>query len=91
MKLTIMMMFASSTKRFSVPANSLNISDVNRSPVVIETEELRNYWRAIDHLENGNYDVEVLPTGTNRTSHSSIWYTLRIIIYNIVYISNLNY
>jgi len=75
MKLTIMMMFASSTKRLSVPANSLSSSDViNHTTTFIETEELRNYWKTIDHLENGNDDIEILPTGTNRTSHSSIWY-----------------
>lgn len=76
MKLTIMMMFASSTKRFSVPANSLSSSDVNHTITFIETEELRDYWRAIDDLENGNDDIEVLPTGINRTSHSSIWYAI---------------
>ena len=75
MKLTVMMLLASSYKEYSnnnqrtqQSANSLPDPIENASGIV-DSEEQRDYWRLLDHLE----EAQIEPSGTNRTSKSSIW------------------
>lgn len=76
MKLTVMMLLANSYKQHvgqQQHPNSLPVLLVpaNTNTSTLIDEETRNFWHTLDHLE----EAKIEPSGTNRTSKSSIWYT----------------